>query len=164
MSAAAAAAAAADHELEPKQAARHMIDNKQLEWFGQQDSSRTTGEAWKECNSRHSLEYPGRGGGVANTTWWCGGIDWPSARLCSVAAAAAEPPAGCLLCSALHACQIASLRDAPLHVLCYAMLGCCPKVLLRDCCCLLSVQRWFVRWSSHVLGTSPAHWQLEHCC
>jgi hypothetical protein len=41
----AAAAAAADHELEPKEAARHMVDDKQLGWFGQQASSRITGEA-----------------------------------------------------------------------------------------------------------------------
>jgi DNA-directed RNA polymerase specialized sigma24 family protein len=40
-----AAAAAADADgLAPKQAARHMFDSKQLEWFGQQESSRTTGE------------------------------------------------------------------------------------------------------------------------
>jgi hypothetical protein len=72
----AAAAAAADHELEPKQAARHAIDSKQLEWFGQQDSARTTGEARKErtacclaaaaccmcaisARSRHSLAQSG---------------------------------------------------------------------------------------------------------
>jgi hypothetical protein len=51
-----------------------------------------------------------------------------------------------------------------LHVPCCSRLVYRPEVLSLDCCGLLHVQRWFVKCSFRVLGTSPAPWQLEHCC
>jgi hypothetical protein len=42
-----AAAPVVADELEPKPAARHMFDNEQLAWFGQEASASTTGKAGK---------------------------------------------------------------------------------------------------------------------